>query len=123
MFWWYDVANTLYQDGAWVENKGIVLAFHHEAWKEKVEDYRHLIVKLITWTRTTKWFNQNTNQSNETVPENQQIIKSKGSIDPEKKEQLLGKARSLMQEVLIVPGLLGQQFWWSICDDGDDDGR
>jgi len=23
------------QEGAWVENKGIVLAFHHEAWKEK----------------------------------------------------------------------------------------
>ena len=22
-------------DGAWVENKGIVLALHHEAWKEK----------------------------------------------------------------------------------------
>ena len=22
-------------DGAWVENKGIVLALHHEAWKDK----------------------------------------------------------------------------------------
>ena len=22
-------------DGSWVENKGVVLAFHHEAWKEK----------------------------------------------------------------------------------------
>ena len=22
-------------DGSWVENKGIVLAFHHESWKEK----------------------------------------------------------------------------------------
>ena len=27
------------QDGAWVENKGIVLAFHHEAWKEKVQQF------------------------------------------------------------------------------------
>ena len=25
-----------FQEGAWVENKGIVLAFHHEAWKDKV---------------------------------------------------------------------------------------
>ena len=23
------------QEGAWVENKGIVLAFHHEAWKDE----------------------------------------------------------------------------------------
>merc|ERR1711936_168664 len=51
------------QDGAWVENKGIVLAFHHEAWKDK------------------------------------------GSIDPEKKEQLLGKARSLMQEAGFKIGM------------------
>jgi len=43
-------------DGAWVENKGIVLALHHEAWKDK------------------------------------------GSIDPEKKEKLLSRARELMTE-------------------------
>jgi len=43
-------------DGAWVENKGVVLAFHHEAWKEK------------------------------------------GSIDPEKKERVLSRARQLMTE-------------------------
>jgi len=49
--------------GAWVENKGIVLAFHHEAWKDK------------------------------------------GSIDPEKKEQLLSKARSLMQEAGFKIGM------------------
>jgi len=51
------------QDGAWVENKGIVLAFHHEAWKDK------------------------------------------GSIDLEKKEQLLGRARSLMQEAGFKIGM------------------
>jgi len=43
-------------EGAWVENKGVVLAFHHEAWKEK------------------------------------------GSIDPEKKEKILTRARQLMTD-------------------------
>merc|ERR1719154_130818 len=44
------------QAGAWVENKGIVLAFHHEAWKDKA------------------------------------------AIEPERKEQLRGRARQLMEE-------------------------
>jgi len=43
-------------EGAWVENKGVVLAFHHEAWKDK------------------------------------------GSIDPERKEKVLSRARQLMTE-------------------------
>merc|ERR1712013_264532 len=50
-------------DGAWVENKGIVLALHHEAWKEK------------------------------------------GSIDPEKKERLLSRARELMTEAGFKIGM------------------
>ena len=33
------VADADHQDGAWVENKGIVLAFHHEAWKDKVQKF------------------------------------------------------------------------------------
>ena len=35
----YGVADADHQDGAWVENKGIVLAFHHEAWKDKVQKF------------------------------------------------------------------------------------
>ena len=32
--------------GAWVENKGIVLALHHEAWKEKTAIGENSIVTL-----------------------------------------------------------------------------
>ena len=34
-----DADDHNHQDGAWVENKGIVLAFHHEAWKDKVPQF------------------------------------------------------------------------------------
>ena len=34
-----DADDADHQDGAWVENKGIVLAFHHEAWKDKVQTF------------------------------------------------------------------------------------
>ena len=44
------VADADHQDGAWVENKGIVLAFHHEAWKEKVQKF---IVSLRFNSTTT----------------------------------------------------------------------
>ena len=32
----FELSLAHFQEGAWVENKGIVLAFHHEAWKDKV---------------------------------------------------------------------------------------
>ena len=32
----FELSVAHFQEGAWVENKGIVLAFHHEAWKDKV---------------------------------------------------------------------------------------
>jgi len=51
------------ENGAWVENKGIVLALHHEAWKEK------------------------------------------NSIDPDKKERLLSRARELMTEAGFKIGM------------------
>ena len=35
------------QDGAWVENKGIVLAFHHEAWKDKVQKFTYEILPIV----------------------------------------------------------------------------
>ena len=59
-------------DGAWVENKGIVLALHHEAWKDKGS-----IGNLFLKENCISY-----------------ILYS----DPEKKEKLLSRARELMTE-------------------------